>query len=201
MESGKLIEFCPHLAPFIDGLNASCARFEIADGDRLRMFLAQMAAESNGFTKLVENLNYTHADVLYRTFPKRFTSAADAALFCGDPRALANRVYANRNGNGDEASGDGWTFRGRGWTHLTFRGNYVEAGLYLHNDRNFYVRQPDLAADIHEAPLIAGWYWQTHDCNRLADAGRFDEITQRINGGQNGADRRHEWLATAEKYL
>lgn len=170
-------------------ISAACAAWGIDSPARAAMFLAQIGHESGQLRTLVENLNYS-ADRLLETWPRRFTSAA-AATYAKQPERIANRAYANRNGNGDEASGDGWRFRGRGLIQLTGRGNYARYAKETGNDvvaNPAMVEQPVIAADA------AGWFWAKGNLNRWADAGNLEECTRRVNGGLNGLDdRRAIW--------
>ena len=103
------------------------------------------------------------------------------------PRAIASRVYAGRFGNGNEASGDGWMFRGRGLIQVTFRDNYRQCGDVLGCDLE---GDPGLLAEPLMAALSAGWYWNSRGLNALADDGNTEAITRRINGGTNGMEDR-----------
>ena len=154
-------------------------------------FLAQLAHESGGFTRLVENLNYS-ADGLRRTWPARF-DAATAAEYARKPERIANKVYADRLGNGDEASGDGWRFRGRGYIQLTGRANYADYSHKLFGDYRL-VKSPELAADPKVAIQLAGEYWKAKGLNALADKGDLNGITRKINGGLIGIEGRRKWL-------
>ncbi|MBG8559713.1 glycoside hydrolase family 19 protein [Pseudomonas qingdaonensis] len=134
---------------------------------------------------LVENLNYS-ADALARTWPTRFTALSSAA-YARQPEKIANKVYADRMANGPESSGDGWRYRGRGLIQLTGRSNYRaaadELGLPL-VDKPKLLEQPEFACQS------AAWWWSQNRLNELADAGKFEAITRKINGGLNGqADR------------
>jgi len=166
-------------------LNAAMARFEINTPQRQAAFLAQIGHESVLLTHLSENLNYS-ADGLLKYFHSHFT-AAEAHAFQFNPVAIANRVYADRYGNGDEASGDGWKYRGAGLIQLTFKNNQGACGTY-------FGIPPDKVGDwlrtTEGAALSAAWYWKTHRCNELADAGDFRGITININGGTNGLEQR-----------
>ena len=143
-----------------------------------------------------ENLNYS-AEGLLATFPKYF-SEAEAQQYARRPPAIANRVYASRYGNGNEASGDGWRYRGRGLVQITFHDNYqlcaVALGLPL-------VQQPDLLTDPANAAMSAAWWWKAHGLNALADAGQFQQITRVINGGLNGYSQRLYLYGAAKKAL
>jgi putative chitinase len=149
------------------------------------MFLAQVAHESANFRATVENFNYS-AEGLRKTFGKYFdeTSALDYAR---DPERIANRAYANRMGNGDEASGDGWRFRGRGLIQLTGRTNYA---LYSLQNANNAIMEPESVGRIELASDSAGWFWSTNRLNQLSDTGDIRAVTRRVNGGFNGLDDR-----------
>ena len=162
---------------------------------RLSHWLGQMAHESGGFQKLVENLNYTTADTIARVWPTRFTKAS-AATLVRNPEGLANSVYSGRMGN--IQPGDGWRYRGRGLVHLTGRENYQRAqtatGIAL-------VANPDLAADPEIAVRLAVWYWNSKNLNLLADVDNGTALTKRINGGTNGLADRTERTKRAKALL
>ena len=164
---------------FAEPLSAACARFAIHTPARIAAFLGQCSMESAGFTRLEENLFYTTPERIRAVFPSRVKSLADAAQLTRNPQALANRVYAGRLGNGDEASGDGWRYRGRGLVQLTGRDNYVDAadGLALP-----LVTHPDLAALPAAACMTAAWFWHARKLNILADSAQWDAITRAVNG-------------------
>lgn len=164
--------FHPHLA-------STLTRFGIINPARAAAFLAQCHVESQGFSRLEENLMYTTAARIARVWPSRFPTPADAAPYARNPERLANRVYAGRIGNGPEASGDGWRFRGRGLKQLTGRANYARAAEALARP---YLSDPGLVREPEHAVLTAAWFWETNDCNALADSGRIDTITRRVNG-------------------
>ncbi len=164
--------FLPHFAPAL-------SRFGINSPARAAAFLAQCHVESQGFTRLEENLFYTTAARIARVWPSRFPDPASAAPFVRNPERLANRVYAGRLGNGSEVSGDGWRFRGRGLKQLTGRANYARAAQAL---GAAYGAEPDLVGGPHHAVLTAAWFWHSNGCNLLADEGRIDAITRRVNG-------------------
>lgn len=150
---------------------------------RIAAFLAQVGHESGGLTRLSENLNYSF-EGLRATWPSRFVGESGATLarsIARQPEKIANTVYANRMGNGDTASGDGWRYRGRGLIQLTGRANYR-----LHRLED----SPDTAAEPDTAARIAVTYWRDNGLNELADANRFADITRRINGGLLGQTER-----------
>lgn len=160
-------------------LAAACERFGITTPARLAAFIAQCRVESAGFTQLEEGLFYRDAERLVRIFPSRIKSIAVAQGLVRNPQALANVVYADRLGNGNQASGDGWRFRGRGLKQLTGRANYTEAAAALGRP---YVEQPDLVAEDADACLTAAWFWHKTGCTPLADTWQIGEITRRVNG-------------------
>ncbi|HGM7691314.1 TPA: glycoside hydrolase family 19 protein, partial [Pseudomonas aeruginosa] len=146
---------------------------------------------------LIENLNYS-AELLLRTWPKRFTPA-EAKQYARQPERIANRVYANRMGNGSPDTGDGYRYRGRGLIMITGHDNYAEAARALALP---LVAQPELLEQRTWAAIAAGWFWQSRGLNDLADQGRFEKITLRINGSFTGAEDRNarlEWARAALK--
>jgi len=185
----RLSAICPDPDTWLEPLDDAMTMFQINTVSRRDMFLAQVAHESAGFTVLVEDLHY-RASTLLRIFGKYFT-ASEAVDFAMQPERIANRVYANRNGNGNESSGDGWRFRGRGLIQLTGKRNYVLCGNAIGVD---LVAMPDMLEDPTYAARSAGWFWWLNGCSELADAGDFEGITRRINGGTNGLDDRLAWL-------
>ena len=159
--------------------------FEVNTLQRLSMFLAQVGHESGGLTKLHENLNYK-ADRLAQIFPKYFRDV-DTSEFAHNPEKIANRVYANRMGNGSEDSGDGYRFRGRGAVQLTGKSNYLACGKDLQVDLE---ANPDWLETPEGAILSAAWFWDQHDLNDLSDDGDVLTVTKKINGGTIGLEER-----------
>jgi len=195
----KIVAIHANVALWTPLLNETMERFEINNPDRIAAFIAQAAYESSDFRRLVENLNYS-AERLTKVWPKRFPTLSFARKYENNPAKLANYVYSNRLGNGDETSGDGWKFRGRGIFQLTGRSNYRAAGKALRVDLENnpdYLEEPELAA------LSAGWYWSSRGLNELADGdddnGEDDiiQITLRINGALTGLASRKEYLKLA----
>lgn len=182
----QLRAVCPKADPaWAEALSAAMAEFSIGAPVRASAFLAQLAHESAGLTRFSENLNYS-AERLVAMWPKRFTPAL-AAKYARQPEKIANYAYAGRYANGDESSGDGWRYRGRGPIQLTFRGNYRAAGEKLGLD---LVNNPDRVLEPAIGARVAGWYWDSRKLNVLADARDFVGITKAINGGTHGlADR------------
>jgi len=176
---------CKNAADFVSPLNDACQQYGITTKARLAAFIAQVGHESAGLTALRENLNYS-AVALRVVFPKYFTSAV-AANYERKPERIANRVYANRMGNGDEASGDGWRYRGAGLIQLTGRDNHEAFAEAIGKP---LAEVSDYLATAAGGSLSAAWFWSRHGCNELADANRFTDITHAINGGLNGIDAR-----------
>lgn len=181
---------------FVVPLRMACAEFAIDTPARVAGFIAQCRVESSDFAVLEENLRYRTPERLLQVFPSRVRSHDDAArLIAAGPKAIASRVYANKNGNGDEASGDGWAYRGRGLIQLTGRSNYHDAGIELGQP---YVDYPDLVLDPTHACLTAGWFWHVAKCNVLADSAQWDAITRAINGpARLHADLRRQYAEEA----
>lgn len=175
---------------FAEPMSAACARFAIATAPRVAGFLGQMVVETQALSKLEEDLYYRSADRIAGVFLrlKNRLSLNDIAKLARNPRGLANAAYADVNGNGDEASGDGWRYRGRGVKQLTGRANYLAAERALGRP---YVAQPELVALPPDACLTGAWFWHSRGCNRLADASLWDEVTEAVNGpAKLQADRR-----------
>jgi putative chitinase len=166
----------------------TAAKFAITSNLRLAHFLAQCALESMGFTATVENLNYS-APRLLQVFPKYFKNV-DVNDYSRNPQKIGNRVYANRMGNGDEASGDGFKYRGRGYIQLTGKNNYTSFSKFIGED---CVANPDLVATTY--PLAsAGFYFNSNNiwaiCDQGADVATVTKVTRAVNGGIHGlADR------------
>lgn len=188
------------LALFIEPINQAFEERDISTSMRQAMFLAQYAHETDGFTKLEENLHYRDADRVRAMFKRHLIDVTDedVAGYLESPEIFASRIYADRNGNGPEASGDGWRYRGRGLPHLTFRGNYERFAQACGTD---VVEQPDLVAQPDLGAQAGGWFWQHEKCNDFADRGDFEGLTKRINGGLNGFAYRTAYLAAARKAL
>jgi putative chitinase len=171
---------------WVPALNDTFARFQIATPRQQAAFIGQCGHECGNFRILEENLNY-RAETLMKLWPRRFPTLEFAKQYEKNPRKIANSVYANRMGNRDEASGDGFRFRGRGAVQLTGHSGYFHAGKALGTD---FVANPDLVATPQYAALTAGWFWSTHKCNEAAEAGDWVKLTKIINGGTIGLDDR-----------
>lgn len=162
-----------------------CDKYEINTPERIAGFLAQVGHESGGLRFTIENLNY-RADALTRVWPSRFPPGV-AESYAMQPERIANRAYADRMGNGNEASGDGWAYRGRGLIQLTGKDAYAAFSLAADNNA---LLEPNLVAEVELAALSAGWFWSSNGLNALADNKDIVGMTVRVNGGTNGLDDR-----------
>ncbi len=184
-------------AALLPPLQSALNEFAVNTPKREAAFLAQIAHESGELTIFVENLNYS-AQGLMATWPKRFPDLTTAQRYERNPEKLANYVYANRVGNGDEASGDGWRFRGRGPIQITGRENYQKYGSRLNVD---LINNADKAATPEVGFRVAGLYWRENGLNELADGEMFETITKRINGALKGLEDRKQYYARAKQVL
>ena len=182
----EMIPWNPYIDQWYKAISEILPEYEINTPKRVAAFLAQCAHESGGFVFLKENLNYKAAS-LRKVFPKYFPDDATAAAYANKPEKIANRVYANRMGNGDENSGDGWRYCGRGLIQLTGKDNYTffaasidvpiqEAAEYLQT--------------FEGAVQSACFFWEQNNLNQWADKGDILTLTKRINGGTIGLEDR-----------
>lgn len=173
----------------IDGwcqaLNDILPGYDINTPSRISAFVAQCAHESQGFTRTSENLNYSEKGLL-STFGKYFTRE-QARTYARQPEKIANRVYANRMGNGNEASGDGWRYRGGGLIQLTGRANYQAFASAAAID---LVTAPEYVRTKTGAVESAAWFWKTNGLNKYADSRDIVKLTKKINGGTTGLEDR-----------
>ena len=177
-------QFAPHI-------EAACQRFEIKTLSQRAAFIAQAMHESRNFTRLEESTYYSTPERIHAVFDRlrAVPLGTLAAAYVKKPQALANLAYANINGNGDESSGDGWRYRGRGLFQLTGRANYMAAGDAAGRP---YKEQPELVAQPLDAAMTAGWFWSTSRLNSVLDRGGVDQVSKRVNGGFNGMVERRE---------
>ena len=187
-EQLKKMHIDPSLA---DAFNETFDRFGISTPVQQASWIGQCGHECGNFKILEENLMYRAATLL-KLFPKSPKRAwgftpEEAAAYERQPQRIANRIYGNRMGNRDEASGDGWRFRGSGFLQLTGHANFYHAGQALGED---FVMQPELVRTPKYAAMTAGWFWQTHKLNQYADTRDFLMMTKKINGGTIGLDDR-----------
>lgn len=166
---------------FGEPMAGAMALHDILTKEQRAGFIAQCLLESGMLVRLEENLFYTTPERLLKVWPSRFTNVEQAKLYTRNPQALANYVYANRNGNGDEASGDGWRFRGRGLFQLTGRDNYRAASVGI-GLASAYIHRPDMVAEPSDAALTAAWFWTSRGCNAAMLEGNIDRTTRIING-------------------
>ena len=182
---------------WLEPLNAAFAKYDISTPARQASFIGQCSHESGNFRILEENLHYS-ATALMRVWPSRFPNLEVANQFAGNAEKIANKVYAGRMGNGDEESGDGWKYHGRGLIQLTGKDNYANCGSSLSVD---LLSNPDMLLDPKYAALSAGWFWGKKGLNSLADSQDYDTMTKRINGGIIGLSDRKEKIAKAISVL
>ena len=162
-------------------------KYGINTPQRAAAFFSQSGHESADFNSLTENLHYTRPARIQAVWPKRFPTAASASPYTKNAEKLANKVYSNRMGNGTEASGDGWRFRGRGIFQLTGRNNYTEFGRTVGMTAEQAVAY---VATPRGAMHSACWFWQSNSLNAVADRGDQEALCRAVNGGTNGlADR------------
>ena len=189
----QLLPKNPYIDYWYNALSQLLPDYEINTPKRIAAFIAQCSHESGGFTALEENLNYKAA-TLRKIFPKYFPTDEIANQFASLPnkqQAIANKVYANRMGNGDEASGDGFKYKGRGLIQLTGKSNYQSFADSLQisvDDAAQYLET------FEGCVQSACWFWEANNLNKWADAGDMVTLTKRINGGTLGlADRKQHY--------
>jgi putative chitinase len=179
----------PYIDHWFDAIAEILPEYEITTPPRVAMFIAQCAHESGGFRAIKENLNY-RAPSLRKLFSKYFPDDNMAARYAAMPNkqeAIANRIYANRMGNGDEASGDGYRYCGRGLIQLTGKNNYT---MFAGSLEMAVEDVPEYLATFEGAVQSACWFWEVNSLNRWADAGDVLTCTKKINGGTIGLEDR-----------
>jgi putative chitinase len=203
VDTSVLRAACPErsaaeLAPWVEPVRAACRRFGIGSIRRVAAFVSQMAHESGLELGREEDLNYS-AKRLTEVWRRRFPTIAAARPYAHNPQKLANHVYANRMGNGEEVSGDGWRFRGAGPGQLTGRANWTDFAKAM---------GMGLGAALAYGRTLKGgvmsfaWFWAKNNLNQLADTPGVEDETRRINGGQHGLkDRRRRFDATVTALL
>ena len=182
----EMIKGNPYIDQWYSALTEILPEYEINTPARVAAFVAQCAHESGSFRLLKENLNYK-APSLRKVFPKYFPTDELAAQYANKQEMIANRVYGNRMGNGDEASGDGFRYCGRGLIQLTGKENYswFAASLEMNVED-----VPEYLATFEGAVQSACWFWETNNLNQWADKGDILTLTKRINGGTIGLEDR-----------
>ena len=186
-----------NVSAFLPYLNPALDEFGIDTTERIAMFLAQVAHESSELCQLSENLNYSIAGLM-KTWPARFQSVEFTNRYAHMPEKIANYVYADRNGNGDEASGDGFMFRGAGGIQLTGRDAHTAFSSYSGVPLD---AMPAWLVIPEGAIRSACWFWQSNGLNTFADTGNFVGVTRRINGGIIGLADRLAYLDVARTAL
>jgi putative chitinase len=182
----EMIPKNPYVDQWFEAIFEILPEYEITTPQRVAAFLAQCAHESGGFVFLKENLNYKAAS-LRRVFPKYFPDDAIAAQYAGKGEMIANRVYANRMGNGDEASGDGFRYCGRGLIQLTGKNNYT----FFAGSLDIPVEEASEYLQTFEGAVqSACFFWEQNKLNQWADKGDILTLTKRINGGTIGLEDR-----------
>lgn len=189
----KIYPLSKNIERYAEALDKAMQECGIDTAARARAFLAQVGHESAQLNLVEENLNYS-AQALRKVFPKYFRTPQEASSYAHHPERIANRVYANRMGNGGEESGDGWKYRGRGLIQITGRDNYVAMSSLMGKDLTVW---PDALLMPLDACRSAALWWKAKGLNSLADklsgAGErkiFGAITKCVNGGLNGIDDR-----------
>jgi putative chitinase len=176
----------PYVDHWHEALSKILPDYEIDTPQRVAAFLAQTAHESGGYAFLHENLNYRAAS-LRRVFPKYFPTDELAAAYANKPEMIANRVYANRMGNGNETSGDGFRYCGRGLIQLTGKSNYQAFADSIDTDIE---ELPEYLSTFEGAIQSACWFWERNNINHWADVGDIVKMTKIINGGTLGLEDR-----------
>jgi putative chitinase len=185
----ELLPKNPYVDHWHQALSQLLPDYEINTPQRIAAFVAQCSQQSAGFTALKENLNYK-AVTLRKIFPKYFPSDDLANAYANMPNkqeAIANRVYASRMGNGDEHSGDGYRYCGRGLIQLTGKSNYQSFADSLEMNVEDV---PEYLATFEGAAQSACWFWESNNLNQWADKGDILTLTKRINGGTIGLEDR-----------
>ena len=193
----QLIPKNKHVEHWHSALSQLLPDYGIDTEQRIAAFVAQCAHESGEFTMIKENLNYRW-ESLRRTFPKYFPTEELARQYAQKPEAIANKVYANRMGNGDEASGDGYRYSGRGLIQLTGKDNYfwfAESIGISPEEASEYM------ATFEGASQSACWFWETNNLNQWADKDDILTLTKRINGGTIGLEDRIKHYEHAKHVL
>lgn len=183
----ELLPKLKNITDWYESLVDALPQYGITSKKRVAAFIAQCAHESAGFTRLEEGLNYS-AKGLTGTWPKRFPADV-AAQYERQPQKIANKAYCDRMGNGSEASGEGWKYRGRGILQLTGKDNYRACSKVLFQDDTL-LTDPDMLFDPYYAIHSACWFWHVNKLNPFADSGDILTMTKKINGGTLGLEDR-----------
>jgi putative chitinase len=187
----------PYLKNWFDALNKILPDYDITTNQRCAAFLGQTYVESAGYTALHENLNY-RAESLMRVWPRYFPDIDTARQYANKPEEIANRAYANRMGNGDEASGDGWRYCGKGLIQLTGKDNYQSFADSLQMSIDDV---PAYLQTFEGAVQSAAWFWESNNLNQYSDAWDIETLSKKINGGDLGHDQRINYCNLARQIL
>ena len=182
----QLLPNNPYVNDWYEALAQLLPDYDINTPKRIAAFIAQCAHESANFRILKENLNY-RAESLVRVWPRHFPNLEIARQYAHQQEKIANRAYANRMGNGNEASGDGWRFCGRGLIQLTGRNNYE---AFAESIETPVEEIPEYLMTFEGATQSACWFWETNNLNTWADKGDMVMLTKKINGGDIGLQDR-----------
>jgi putative chitinase len=182
----QLIPKNPHVESWHKALEQSLPNYDINTPQRIAAFIAQCSHESAQFTRLEENLNYS-AEALIQHWPKRFPNINVANQYARNPQKIANKTYANRMGNGNELSGDGWNYRGRGLIQLTGKNNYQ---AFADSIQTPIEQMSKYLTTFEGAVQSSCWFWKTNNLNKWVDVDNIKELTRQINGGYNGLEDR-----------
>ena len=189
----KIIGNNEQIKDWYDAMIKILPEYDINTPSRAAAFIAQCAHESGKFTATTENLNY-RASTLKKVFPKYFSTDALANSYAGQPEKIANKVYANRMGNGPEESGDGWKYRGAGLIQITGKSNHEAFAKSLDMQVDDV---PDYLRTFEGAVQSACFFWENNNLNKCADSRDFVLLTKKINGGTNGLADRQKYYALA----
>jgi putative chitinase len=193
----EMIPGNPYVDQWLDALNEILPEYEINTPQRVAAFVAQCAHESGGFRALKENLNYK-AESLVKVFPKYFPTLDLAKQYEKQPEKIANKIYGSRMGNGDESTGDGFRYCGRGLIQLTGKENYSWFAASLEMPVEDV---PEYLATFEGAVQSACWFWETNNLNQWADKDDILTLTKRINGGTIGLEDRKKHYEHAKHIL
>ena len=189
----EILPSIPYLDEWYDALSKVLPEYDITTPQRVAAFIAQCAHESGGFKALKENLNYQAAS-LCRVWPRLFPTMEIANQYAHKPEMIANRAYGNRMGNGDEASGDGYRYCGRGLIQLTGKDNYT---AFAESIETPIEELPEYLSTFEGAVQSAAYFWRENNLNQYADSGDILTMIKRINGGTIGLEDRKKHYAHA----
>jgi len=194
----QILPNCKEPVAWTEAMSAILPRHGITSRAALASFIGQCAVESGEFNTLEENLNYS-AERMMAIWPSRFPTLATTRGLDRNPRALANRVYSNRLGNGSESSNDGWNFRGRGLIMVTGRSNYTACSRFMFNDDRLTTQPELIIATNNNAIESACWFWVTNNLNQHVHD--VERTTRIVNGGIHGLRERRLYYNRALQFL